>query len=107
MPCLPWSSWPHGLTSTPGLASFAGLGIPRKREIQVYSLNWAETEKNNHVNKVYSERETDPLTLTSQFGSDGGFGLVVCCIHDCTDSVFLTLAMKHTVTKDSMRISLL
>ena len=42
-----WSSWPHGLTSTPGLASFAGLGIPRKGWIQVYSLDWAETKKNN------------------------------------------------------------
>ena len=54
VPWSSWRSWPHGLTSTPALASFTGLGIPRKRKIQVYSLNWAETKKNNHVNNVYN-----------------------------------------------------
>lgn len=67
MRTVPWSSWPHGLSSIPRLASFAGVGIPRKREIEIYSLNWAETKKNNHVNNMYSERETDLLTLTLQF----------------------------------------
>ena len=64
---MPWSSWPRGLSSISRLASFAGVGIPRKREIEIYSLNWAETKKNNHVNNMYSEIETDLLTLTLQF----------------------------------------
>ena len=81
---MPWSSWPRGLTSTPGFASFAGLGIPRKQGIQVYLLNWAETKKNNHVSNVYNERETDLMTLTLRFEKQRWFrfgGLPFTLLH--------------------------